>query len=40
MMCLWHVCVGQVRVFNLRTVRHMRDLDPENIDQLVALRGL
>ena len=30
----------QVRLFNLKDVHRMRDLDPEDIDQLVAIRGM
>lgn len=30
----------QVRLFNLRRVAKMRDLNPEDVDHLVALRGM
>jgi|GEM_PF-312354 len=30
----------QVRVFNLHEVRRMRELDPEDLDQLISLRGM
>lgn len=30
----------QVRLFNLQTIRHLRTLNPPDIDQLVALRGM
>lgn len=30
----------QVRTFNLREVKTMRDLNPEDIDQMVAVRGM
>ena len=30
----------QVRVFNLRQVKHMRDLGPADIDQMVSIRGM
>jgi DNA replication licensing factor MCM4 len=30
----------QVRVFNLKEVHHMRLLDPQNIDQLICIRGM
>ena len=30
----------QVRLFNLTKVHRMRDLNPEDIDQLVAIRGM
>lgn len=30
----------QVRLFNLRTIKHMRGLDPQDIDQLVTIRGM
>jgi len=30
----------QVRTFNLRTTRRMRDLDPSHIDQLMSIKGM
>jgi DNA replicative helicase MCM subunit Mcm2 (Cdc46/Mcm family) len=30
----------QVRLFNLRRVAKMRELNPEDVDHLVALRGM
>ena len=37
--CLWGAAV-QVRTYNLRTVKNMRDLDPSDIDQMVSVRGM
>ncbi|CAN0494172.1 unnamed protein product, partial [Ectocarpus sp. 8 AP-2014] len=30
----------QVRTYNLREVKPLRNLDPQHIDQMVALRGM
>lgn len=34
------VASQQVRTYNLREVKPLRNLDPQHIDQMVALRGM
>ena len=38
-LCTCFIYESQVRTYNLDKVKRMRDLDPSDIDQLVALHG-